>query len=260
MIYLYTTYFISKNPARQNELDYCIINNVNNKKFDKIIVFIKASDKDFLLNLIKDKTDTKNHLVFITIDNIPTYKQWIESIIEVDHIAVFANADIYFDDSINKIYEYFTETNVNTFLCISRYETSGQQVLLHQHPWWSQDVWAIRQKDKKNISFIADTNIATGTYRCDSKIAYKFAINGWSLYNPCYYIKCYHKHESNIRSYDTGYKAPIIGALVFVYPCILNIVSSIEYMLINKNNTNNILGCSLNNYLLEHIDNDCQKK
>lgn len=241
MIYLYTTYFRHNSPSRQQELDECVISNIKNEYFHKVIIFTSNISTKYLLGLLT--TNQKKKLTIINIENAPTYKQWIESIVEIDHIAVFSNADIYFDQSICKIYEYFSAKINNQFLCISRYEKQNQKYILHKNPKWSQDVWAIRQKDKKNINFLKDIDISTGICRCDNKFAYKFAINGWSLYNPCYYIRCYHNHQSNIRSYICD-ESPIVGGLTFVHPCILDYPSSLEYSIfIDQNNINNIVVC-----------------
>lgn len=250
MIYLYTTYFIHSSESRQKEIDKSIVSNIKNRYFHKIIVFTDLQAKEKLLSLLTIYEKNKISVVIST--DKPTYKQWIEAIDNIDHIAIFCNADIYFDDSISKIYEYFQEEKRNTFVCISRHEIVNKNHILHNNPYWSQDVWAIRQRDKKNINFLEHTNISVGVPRCDNKIAYIFATYNWCLYNPCYYIKCYHKHKSNIRSYSKT-NQQILGGLIYVHPNILNNPSTLELDYIHINYYNNILCCNINNYLIQEL-------
>jgi hypothetical protein len=250
MIYLYTTYFIHSSESRQKEIDECIVDNIKNKYFHKIIIFADLQAKEKLLSLLT--AYEKNKISIVINADKPTYKQWIETIHNIDHIAIFCNTDIYFDDSIFKIYEYFQDEKRNSFICISRHEIVGEHSVLHNNPYWSQDVWVIRQRDKKNINFLQHTDISVGIPRCDNKIAYIFATHNWCLYNPCYYIKCYHKHESNIRLYNKT-DQQILGGLIYVYPNILNNPSTLKLDYVYINCYNNILDCNLNNYLIEHL-------
>jgi hypothetical protein len=156
-----------------------------------------------------------NKLNFIKIDRIPTYKDWIDYSIKNNAISIFANADIYFDESISKAYKYLEKPN--SLICLSRYEDLDKSIEPHDNPQWSQDTWAIDFRKVNEFGFIKELEVPTGKYRCDNKIAYVFSVYGWDLYNPFHDIKSYHRHRSGIRTY---YKADtsIIGSLAFVSP------------------------------------------
>ena len=164
--------------------------------------------------------DPENHLYanklnLIKIDRIPTYKDWIDYSIKNDTVSIFANADMYFDDSINKVYKYLEKPN--SLMCLSRHEDLDESIKPHNKPQWSQDIWAIDFRKVNEIGFIKELDFSTGKYRCDNKIAYIFSVHGWDLYNPFYEIKSYHRHKSKIRTYDKA-DTSIIGSLAFVSP------------------------------------------
>jgi hypothetical protein len=247
-INLYSTYFISSNKKRQDELNFCLKKNLQNEYIDKINIFLDKNTKICnFYNFFENKYYNKytNKLNFIRIEKIPTYKDWIEHSQTNKLISVFSNADIYFDESINKMFQYLKKPN--SIICLSRHEDLDSGKILHKNPHWSQDVWAINSNYLKNLNFISQIDISVGQCRCDNKFAYVMNTYGWDLYNPCSIIKCFHKHESRIINYNPI--EPInIGALAFVHPCKNLEPSKIDIQVMSLN-TKNIISCSINNWL-----------
>ena len=58
----------------------------------------------------------KNKLNLIILDKIPSYKDWLDISGTKNEISVFANADIYFDESINKAFNYLK--NEKSLICL----------------------------------------------------------------------------------------------------------------------------------------------
>ena len=217
-INLFTTYFKSESENRQKELDYCLTQNLINPYINQINTFLDQNTRSS--DFYHFFEDPENHLYinklnFIKIDRIPTYKDWIEHSIKSNAISIFTNADIYFDDSINKVYKYLEKPN--RLICLSRYEDLDEYIVPHENPYWSQDSWVIDFSQDHDFNFIKKLDVPTGKYRCDNKVAYIFSVYGWDLYNPCSEIKSYHKHRSKIRTYDKA-DTSIIGSLAFVSP------------------------------------------
>lgn len=215
---LFTTYFKSESDDRQKELDYCLMQNLRNLYINQINIFLDQNTRssDFY-HFFEDPESHlyTNKLNFIKIDRMPTYKDWIDHSIKNNTISIFANADIYFDDSINKAYKYLEKSN--SLMCLSRYEDLDEYIVPHKNPQWSQDSWIINFSQENNFGFIKELDVPTGKYRCDNKAAYIFSVNGWDLYNPYCDIKSYHKHKSKVRTYDKT-DTSIIGSLAFVSP------------------------------------------
>jgi hypothetical protein len=252
IINLYTTYFCPKEEERKKELDYCITKNINNPYIKNIFLFLDDKTKESDLSDILEKNQPFSGKVsFIKIDKIPTYKDWIDNKTNDDSVSVFTNADIYFDETITKIPEYLK--NAKSFVCVSRYEDLNEGAELHKTPHWSQDVWAIKSNDIIDDNFKRSLDIPTGKYRCDNKIAYVFTINGWDLYNPCKDIKCYHKHESNLRKYDE-LDTSIFGAIAFVHPTDNPDKPSDVDIEIMSLKTKNIKNYKVNSWLESEID------
>jgi hypothetical protein len=124
--------------------------------------------------------------------------------------CIVANADIYFDDSLESI-NYLNEQD---FLCISRWndgELQGQAA-------YSQDVWVFKQKISDDM--INESNFFLGTQQCDNRIAFLAVKHGFNVSNPCHLIKCHHLHkDADQITYDKKHKIPNALHLTTVDPC-----------------------------------------
>jgi hypothetical protein len=208
-ITIFVPYYLSEDYSRQIEIDLCLKNNISLNEIDKIFLII---DDGTIPPISHPK------LTIINIDNRPTYKDWIDLTVKYakNDISVLANSDIYFDSSITKLKKIF-DGNKKSFVAISRYEIHDDTLVLHKNPQWSQDVWCIDGEmsnciDKKYL------NIPMGIPRCDNKIAYIFSINGYAIVNPCNFIRTFHVHKSQIRSYNPHIDKRILGGVAYVYP------------------------------------------
>lgn len=254
-IKLFTTYYQSKSQERQKELDYCLVQNLKNTYIHQINIFLDKNTRSSNFYHFFEDEDMRpyaNKLNFIQIGQIPTYKNWLENS-SLNCISVFSNSDIYFDQSINKVVSYLEQSN--SIICLSRHEDLIDSQKLHSNPHWSQDTWIINGKNIPNINFLFKLDISTGQFRCDNKFAYIMSIYGWNLYNPCNTIKSYHKHLSNIRTYDPT-EINNIGGLAFVYPCEQTKASKIDIQIMSLN-TKNVIGCSMNNWLEKIVKQEC---
>jgi hypothetical protein len=208
-ITLFVPYYLSEDYSRQVEIDLCLNKNIAIDEIDKIFL------------LIDDGTvPSVSHLKvnIINIHNRPTYKDWIDLTMEhaKDSISVLANSDIYFDNSIVYLREILE--NQKTFVAISRYDIDDGIQVLHKNPQWSQDVWCIDGEISGHIDAKKYLNISLGVPRCDNKVAYIFSINGYNIVNPCKFIKTFHMHKSQIRSYNPYIDKRILGGVAYVYP------------------------------------------
>tara|TARA_B100001094_G_scaffold238803_1_gene234270 strand:+ start:2519 stop:5074 length:2556 start_codon:yes stop_codon:yes gene_type:complete len=221
---LYTTYYKSSNIQRQHEIDIALTKNINNSYFAKVYIFVDTETE------LPKSIRRKNYEIIHNSDK-PLYFDWIshsQKHLNDTDISLFGNADIVFDDTINILSDYFTEEP--TLICLSRYE----QKQLCSKPHWSQDTWAFQVKDIRNIKFIDDTKIKTGHARCDNKIAFVFAVNGWIMKNPCFNIITEHLHYSQHRSYKIN-DDEVIGGMCYIHPSNDYSSSKIDYAIVNKN-------------------------
>ena len=188
--------FSSPNPNRQQELDTCFYDNINNENFYKIHVF-SDDELPFTNNKITHNKPSKRL----------TYKDYFDYAkhnIPENDIVVLANSDIYFDNTISKIKNIDLTTTV---LALTRWcpdhghRIINNQIEIYPNHDKSQDVWIWKNilKNYENT----DCNFTLGKLGCDNKIAYIFNQMGYKIMNPSLEIIAYHLHkEDTDRVYE----------------------------------------------------------
>jgi len=196
MIHLLIDYYIPSMKERQEELDFCYTDNINNENFDKVHVFCQdtpPSTNDRTILIYPNKRNTYFDYFEYASSNIPK-----------DDIIVLANSDMYFDDSISKITQFDLDTHV---LTLTRWSSNGGEdgnrlvdgkIVLYRNHAQSQDVW-IWKNPLKNLT-PQHASFKMGLPGCDNKIAYSFLQMGYKPINPCYEIITYHNHQTGNAS------------------------------------------------------------
>lgn len=208
-INLITTYH--HDEQRVSEYIYCLEQNLQNPVIENIIILEESP-----LPIQHDKIHT------IHIDQRPTYSEifsFCNKFLPAS-IVILANADIYYDSTLRHIQEVDLS---GTMIALSRYEDPH-----HDRPIVgpnSQDTWIL-----KTPINIKNADYTQGVMGCDGKIAYHASNSGYKVYNPCYTIKSYHFHNSQVRHYDPErlmpdphYTSPHCSLLCPVYSSEINI-------------------------------------
>ncbi len=237
-IIVFTPYYLAKNKIRQSELDECLQQNISCSAITKLILLIDDNHKPPF---------THHKLEIINISGYPTYKYWVElsKSYEKPIISVLANSDIYFDETLLNLHLVLDKKK--NFLALSRFDRKKNIVIPHPNPQWSQDAWAFTTTSEINPSLLKSIDIPLGVTRCDNKIAYLFAIYGWSIINPHKRIRCVHLHESQQRSINNKTDIRIMGSVAYVYPSLELTVSSKLEIDIWARNVDSIKSITLNN-------------
>ncbi len=207
-INLFVPYYNCGVPRRQAEIDESLRKNIRCSTIDRIFLLI---DDDTIPPVTHHKLST------IRIRERPTYKDWIELTRQIVRrgISVLANSDIFFDESVGMLKEAVKR---RVFVALTRYEIEGDSSQKHPAPHWSQDVWAVSADQDFDALLLKRLDIPLGVPRCDNKVAYVFAIHGWSIINPVNFIRSYHFHESGFRSYEKTVDERVLGAVAYVHP------------------------------------------
>ncbi len=208
-VILFTPYFRARTQERQRELDYCLKQNLACTDIKKVFLLV---DDGHTPPVSDEKIE------IINIPSRPTYRQWIEISRDAhpSAISILANTDIHFDDSLGKIRDVLAPAK--SFLALSRYEKVGEDLVPHPNPHWSQDVWAIHTGSDVSESFLKSLEVPLGVPRCDNKIAYLFAVQGWRICNPFKFLRSIHVHETQQRSYDKKLDLTVVGGVAYVHP------------------------------------------
>ncbi len=207
---LFIPYYTPKDPDRAEELRLCLDRNLNSGLFTRITL------------IIDDETETPEadrRLSVLRVSDRPTYLDWVRESRRrcPGQISILANSDIYFDDSIARLIEIF-RADPKAFVALSRFEKCGDRIEPHPDPQWSQDVWAFAPQKEDAHPAASRLDIPMGAPRCDNKIAYVFATEGYQVFNPFPFIRSMHVHESNLRYYDKRRDHRVIGGVAMAHP------------------------------------------
>lgn len=188
--YLFTTYWKSKNIERQKELDLCLIKNLNDNNINHIYLFSEC------------KMENSDKLTVIEIKEMPKYSVFFNYINTNDlfknSINIIANSDIFFDNTLLKVEEFFPE-NKKTALALTRhnFNTKTNKAEIHHSMGWSQDTWIFKGQIDNNL--ICDFQV--GVKGCDNRLAFELHRVGYNVINPAHKLKTYHLHETGYRTY-----------------------------------------------------------
>ena len=209
MINVFFPYYQCGDKERQKEIDLCLGKNAENKLINKLFVVI---DDGCECPVISDNIE------IIHINKRLTYKYWIELTQQYCQagVTILCNSDIYFNETLSVIDEVlFSE---KSFISLSRWELLGGSLSKHPNPHWSQDTWAMRVGEQLSPSFMHQLDFPMGVPRCDNKIAYLFATQGWKIFNPVDFLVSIHVHETEMRTYHKKLDDRILGGAGYVYP------------------------------------------
>ncbi len=209
-INLFLPYYTPKDRERADELRHCLDRNLDSGLFARIILLV---DDDTALH----RPDRR--LSILRLDRRPTYLDWVQESRRrcPGQISVLANSDIYFDDSIGLLLDLF-EQKPDAFIALSRFDKTGDVFTPHSDPHWSQDTWAFLPRADDDGMHDKQFDIPLGAPRCDNKIAYVFATQGYSVFNPFPFIRSIHVHETNLRYYSKKGDRRVIGGVAMVHP------------------------------------------
>lgn len=207
---LFIPWYTPGDKERAEELRYCLDRNLDSGIFAKIVL------------MIDDETiPHRNHpdLLSVRLAHRPRYQDWLT--LSGQHcpgqIAILANSDIHFDDSVAGLVRLFDKDR-KAFVALSRFDRKAGQLVPHPNPHWSQDVWALIPEAKVSERLVRRTDIPLGVPRCDNRIAYVFATEGYTVYNPFPFIRSIHVHETQIRYYSKTGDRSLIGGMAMVNP------------------------------------------
>ena len=186
MIRLFTVWFDAKNSLRQSEVMECVERNLKNQIIGQINLWhysgqVPFNDPKIKLHPAADR---------------PTFSELFalaNRVCAPDDIAIVANTDIWFDDTIALV----QGMAVNVIYTLLRYELNGRPLCNENGPaWYSQDTWIFRPP-----IHVDNVDFKLGMPRCDNALAYRIWRQGYNLQNPALTIRSHHIHPSKLRVY-----------------------------------------------------------
>lgn len=211
-LWLITQYFIHKNSKRAREIRKCLMNNCDNPLIDKIVLLNEEDlhsewsgmrGKEKIVQYVIGNRLRYCDLLQTTIDKVPS-----------NVLTVFANADIYLDNSIRHVYDISMKDRM---LALLRWDVTDKQpepVLFGPHPD-SQDTWIVLSNSIHSRTWnMKDFEYQLGKAGCDNRFTFDMFKNRFLICNPAQTIKTLHLHSSNVRDYN---KTEIVPSTHYIY-------------------------------------------
>uniref|UniRef100_A0A6C0IEG2 Exostosin GT47 domain-containing protein n=1 Tax=viral metagenome TaxID=1070528 RepID=A0A6C0IEG2_9ZZZZ len=223
-LWFITQHYKPKQSLRSKELNECIERNLKNPYIDKIVLLNETE-------IFYENDHNKIHQVVI---NKRLYYsdvfQYIYDKVPENVIVVFANSDIYLDETIRNIWSVNIE---DKFFALLRYENNE---IYGPRPD-SQDTWIISSSSvKARSNNYKDIDFSFGIMGCDNAITLEMMRQKYLVVNPSLTIKTHHLHKSEIRNYDPEDIVPK-SAYLYVEPTGLHdmeAVTHIQHPIIKK--------------------------
>ena len=203
---LFQQFFLHKNEERRKEIQYCLRKNLMNTHITDIYL-LNDIGRPYTKDELGVDGGLKIHQLFLK--RRLKYSDVIELIDSLKLIAyvIIANADIFFDDSLNNLLSVDLVFNKQVF-CQLRWEFEGENkpVNIFSNRGVpridSQDAWIYHSHHNDLLyKHIRAFNFELGQAGCDNHITYLFKILGFGIINDPVFIHCLHYHKTQIREY-----------------------------------------------------------
>lgn len=200
---LYLNFYVDKNSDRQIELDFCLLENIKNRLFNKFVIVCNGIDRDYLLKIIPK--DSLSRIVIEEREDRPTYNTFFSLMSkyssETNHLNFLTNSDIIFPEkTLVESKPFFSVPKI--CLSLTRYDILNIERYLENSEFfgmsYSQDVWIFQGSP----SIIRGADFTLGVLGCDNSLAKILSTEGFIVKNPSLTLKIYHLHLTDIRNYD----------------------------------------------------------
>ena len=165
--------------------------------------------------------DDMDGIDFVHTEKRITYTDFLQRIGEfpVTDYAVLLNSDITVTEStVSKLPPFSS----STALCVSRREMDGSLPSSAEgtKPDNCQDVWIMRGHTPTDELLTACSNLTMGLPGCENRFAAELAVDGYSVYNPCYDLAFTHNTKDPVLSYpDPNDSRRYNGLYAYLAPC-----------------------------------------
>lgn len=213
---LFVNYYNDKVQERTDELNFCLLQNLKNPRFDKIVVICNQNDLSNLHKFVLSNEEcvTKKSLfsiagglwkkiIVVQTEERPCFNDYFQAINiffpEINNVNIIANLDIIIPESTLVQSEMYISPD--KCLALTRYDSKSRSNYVGDSTYLdrpdSQDVWILNGKVKE----IDGATFSTGIAGCDNKVAYMLATEGYEVSNPSLGLKTYHLHLTEVRNY-----------------------------------------------------------
>jgi len=200
-LWLINQFYRPEKTKRAREISLCLEKNVACPLIDKIVLLNETDLSQYF------PADSKKKIHQEVIGRRLTYGtviRWIAEKAPANTLCVFANSDIYLDETWRALWATAME---DRFLSLLRYEAvdgvpDEKHALFGPRPD-SQDTWVVLSDSVKAKSWdYASLDFNFGRAGCDNAINVEMLRGKFLVTNPALTLKTHHVHTSEIRNYD----------------------------------------------------------
>ena len=211
-------FFIHPDPARHNEIQFCLFANVVNPEVSRIILL---NEREYTIEELGLKQPT-HKIEQVIISKRLTYAETIRQVntLGLSGYVVLHNADIFFDETLGHI--LVTDSSVKpTLYAQLRWEFCDyKNVKIFGPRADSQDAWIWHTNFNdillRNVKIF---NFELGKPGCDNALVYLFKIFGFRIVNDPQFIHVFHYHMTQIRDYNNKDRIKDPYGAVFAIGC-----------------------------------------
>lgn len=189
MFTLLTSWYHEPHVARRAELLYCLNRNLEHPLITRIWL------------LVEGKTDVPHHpkIRVKHFNRRPLFKDLIKLANEQKGIAILANTDIYFDETL-ALAQFIKPHDC---YALTRWDADQRNKLRFYGKDCSQDAWVFCPPMQ-----MQGGDFSPGKPGCDNKLAWELAEAGLRVTNPSKTIRACHLHLTNLRRYSRTETVP----------------------------------------------------
>ncbi len=198
-LWLLTQFYRPDKARREREIKKCLEMNVKSSVVDKVVLL---NESDLTKSFPDDPNEKIQQVVIGKRLTYATVLKWFQDNAPSNTICVFANSDIYLDDSWRTLWSVNLQ---DKFLSLLRYDVQddGSPSKLFGPRPDSQDTWVFFSDSLKSRTFDwKDLDFPFGKAGCDNAINVEMLRKKFLIVNPAFSIRTHHLHTSAIRNYD----------------------------------------------------------
>ena len=195
-IHLFTQFFISSNPQRNQEIKECLRKNAENPLIHTIHLLNER------IYLPRELGTHSTKIKQVDIKARLKYKDVFQYIRtnEIKGYHVIANSDIFLDETLEKVRLSDIHQKRKMFALL-RFEYNGVLSTIFGPRFDSQDTWIFHSRFPIQESWEKAFWFELGQPGCDNKLLYLMKILGYDIYNDPLLVRTYHYHTSKHRTY-----------------------------------------------------------
>ncbi|SOB73929.1 hypothetical protein BQ9231_00046 [Cedratvirus lausannensis] len=202
-INLFQEYYVPKDEARAQEVDFCFSHNSTLEEISSYYILVHSDEERQKISSLLTE-DVFNKVILVQIkDKRPTFGQLFAIIADYsddEDVNIFSNSDIVFDGTLS----HLSKLKKEEFICLTRWNVTGAykapfpSSVLQVKSFASHDTWICKGRPLQNLFSV---NFTPGVLGCDISLAHHAEKAGYKTFNPCLLLKSYHIHRSNVRYY-----------------------------------------------------------